>query len=488
MSNRWPFLALVISSSLAVAEPAQPLSARAAVDLAAEHNPTLSAALVDVKRADAAVEAQSGRYPFTIRLEGGPTLTQSPSLNGQGNLNVNEGRSFDLRAALGKTWAYGTNLSLSLQGSSSTRLLPILPTSPERLTLGPGYGAVARLSLTQPTMRGFGLDVGESSLRQARLERDATQAARERQGSELARDVLVAYGEAWYAAQSVEIERAAREVAEQARVEASERIAAGSLAEVELLSFESRVASLTESVATARLEETRRGIELARLLGKDGKPITATGAPVVQAGAATTVLSSALATSPTLAELESRVRIAREQQTVAADALKPKLDVEAYVQSEGLGNKEVGPALSQLATGAYVSGHVGLVYEAPLSGRQREAELESARRSEEAATLRVEAARQQISAEVATLDARRTSATERLTLATKTETIAAKQVDAERARFEIGATTTLAVREAEEQLRQSRLRVARARVDLAQAEIQLLHLAGGLLAWVGQGD
>jgi outer membrane protein TolC len=62
------------------------------------------------------------------------------------------------------------------------------------------------------------------------------------------------------------------------------------------------------------------------------------------------------------------------------------------------------------------------------------------------------------------------------------ERVNTEQAEAERQRLSAGASIAIVVQQAEDSLRQAKLRLERARVDWTQAEIDLAHLSGRLLA------
>ena len=124
----------------------------------------------------------------------------------------------------------------------------------------------------------------------------------------------------------------------------------------------------------------------------------------------------------------------------------------------------------------------------PLNGSREAAEKAAARFALEIARHNLDAAVQQVDTEAATWVTRRDSADRRLELAGRTEEASRRQAEAERRRYEVGTAIPLQVQQAEDSLRQARLRVLRARVDRIQAEFGLGALTGELLRRIGAGD
>jgi len=125
------------------------------------------------------------------------------------------------------------------------------------------------------------------------------------------------------------------------------RISVGVLAEVERHSFELRVATLEEALAASGVERARRALELSRLLGEAASTdLQAVTLPRDFEPLPPNLTTLAQATSPQLAELQAEVEVAQNTVARTHDARRPRLDVEASLSQQGLGNQrlEVGDA------------------------------------------------------------------------------------------------------------------------------------------------
>ncbi len=172
--------------------------------------------------------------------------------------------------------------------------------------------------------------------------------------------------------------------------------------------------------------------------------------------------------------------LAESQANIAGDSLRPALDFNAYVQAQGLNNNEVGPALAQVGELSAFSAHIGLRYEASLDSTQRRMQAAQARFAVSAAKKRVEVAERQLDANLLKSYAEGRAWNRRLELAARAVELAEQQHQSQKALFETGGATALSVREAEEQVRSSRLKLLRARVDALGTEIELDRLTGRL--------
>ncbi|HZO14860.1 MAG TPA: TolC family protein, partial [Polyangiaceae bacterium] len=400
-------VALVLTSvPVGAAERVQPINDRRVVALALARNPDLRAALLALRQAEQDVVAEEERYAPVLTLDAGATHTTTPSLDREGGVTTSSSDSIVLGQQIGKTFPWGTGLSFRLEESRFSRTAQVFTGSEERVTLGPGYLMTGRLALVQPFLRGAGTDVGEAELRAARINRTAVEQARDRAASDLLRGALTAYWELWYAGQAAGIERAARALANKQLEDARARLGGGAIAPVELLTFEGRVAELDEAVLVSEIAREQRALELARLLGNpaggshrwvaSSESVPEPPPPPTERAA----VQQALRESPELRELRAREDLARDRVKSAGAADRARLDLEAYVQADGLGNREVPPALEQFAKLGALSGHVGLIFEVPLGSDRREAQVASAELGAEIAGEQLRSARDRVESDV----------------------------------------------------------------------------------------
>jgi outer membrane protein TolC len=128
-----------------------------------------------------------------------------------------------------------------------------------------------------------------------------------------------------------------------------------------------------------------------------------------------------------------------------------------------------------------VSAQVGLTFETPVTDTRRSAQVEQALLGVHIAQKQIEAARQQLRTDVESALAATSAAKRRLELALVTEKVAHDQAEGQRGKFLAGTALAIEVQQADDAHRQAQLRVQRARVDLVEGELNLLHLRGKLL-------
>jgi outer membrane protein TolC len=339
-------------------------------------------------------------------------------------------------------------------------------------------------------MRGYGTTLGEQGLRIARINLAGAQLSRNRVASELTRDVLVGYWELWYAHAAVRIERSARRLAKRELTETQQKIAEGVLPAIDALSFETRLASLEESVLSAIATRRQRALSLSVQIGapevfSSDLVTSAENPPEAPAPPTRTqALQVALQTSPDIRELESQLRAAQERLSAAGDSYRPRLDVEGYVQLAGAGDSTVAPVLQQLGRASATSVHLGLIYELPLDQARKNAERAQVLLAVRSAEEKLRAARQRTQVDIDSMLVVEQMAHDRLSLASQTAKRAETQLDAERERLKAGTGLPINVRQAQDDLRQAQLREIRAQVDLWEAVLDRQHLMGELLQQV----
>lgn len=500
MNSRFFFgsvlLPLLLLSSSGLAQEPRTLSERDVVAVAVMNNPTLHVALLRAQQSRYNVSAEEALFTPIFDASAGYTHTRTPSLFGPTfdvsgaqtsppTTRIGGSETVDVGAGITKPFAYGTVLSASLSGQRSSR------TSLEQQVLfgtsGPGYALVGRLAATQPLLRGVGTDLGLASLRQAKLNLTANQLAAQAAASALLSQVVSAYWELWYSAEAVNINEKSRELSKVQEEQARQQVQSGALAPASALPYATQVAVLEEAVLAARTDVRQRELSLSRLLGQsaavgaslsvaDGPP-----PPTADEPSLPSAVNDALRNSYARKQLQTQLAIIKDQLRVTGDPLRPRLDVDAYVQAQGLGNRSVPPALQQFGQMDAVSAHVGLTFEMPLTDTRRQSQIQAAQFAAHVAEKQLQENELEVRSSVASAIAQRRAAAEKLELAGRTETIAHAQVEAERERFKAGGSIAITVQQAEDSYRQAQLRVQRARVDLVLADLGLVELRGQLL-------
>lgn len=480
---------------IAIAVPAiagaQPLTANEALNEAIRHNPSLRAAVSELNAAQALTQSESARYDAALTVAAGATRTKNPSLSpGSSSVSVSTSDVAETSATLQKTLSTGTQLSASVGASASRSSSPYVVSStqgdvePVVLVTGPGYLLSARLGVTQPLLRGAGSEVTLAPYRQAVAQQTASERERSRTANALARDVLLAYWELWYASKAVEVDRTAQQTASAQRDEALGRARTGSLAFADVLTFETQLATTEETLLQSELERSSRQNELGRLLGRSrgGSELEVSEPePPLAKDLPPELLTVVLQSSPEIATSKANLAVVQAQERAAADSYRPRLDLDAYLQSQGLGNRDVPSALSQFAGMGVLSAHVGVTLELPLTGTRYRSETRRARASVDAAQENLAAARNQVIADMTTLIRKRELSQRRIELAAGGFKYAEQNLAAKRALFATGSATAMEITQAQDNVQAANKRLARARADVVAADLVIAYHLDALL-------
>jgi outer membrane protein TolC len=306
--SRWfraPLLvfAMLASPAVAAANDGVALAPDHVVAEVAARNPTVRAALLEVRRAQQSVLAEEGRYGFVLGLQADVDVGRTPSLSSMGVL-VPSSQNYHLGASITRALPFGMSVGLSLNGRRFQRNAQIVPSSSQTVQIGPGYGFDLTLDVTQSLLRGFGTAVGRADLDIARIDARRVDLEAAQAASAAIADALVGYYELWYAEQALSIENEALALAQRQHEEALERVRLGALSEVDALELESQVASLAEQVVLQEGTLAQRRDALLRLLGVGREmgttpAYTATEAPSTDHdGSVEAAVENALAGSP----------------------------------------------------------------------------------------------------------------------------------------------------------------------------------------------
>lgn len=467
----------------------QILSPSKAIALAIKNNPTLKAAVLTREKASYAVEAEAGLYPFMLQMDAGVTHSSNPVVDETGDVSHGNSNNVVVGAQLAKTFAAGTRATFRVEGNRLQK-----DSSTNELA-GPIYGSTARLTVTQPLLRGAGKEVVQASYRQALKAEDIAELTSRKVAGDTVLSVLNAYWDLWLSERSVEIEQQARILAQQYLTEIQLRVNEGDEAEIAELSYLTRLASLEESVVEAAETSENRSLQLAALLGFSDSAGKQTSALTTLAEIepiwdseqrrGEKSVEDAFASSPEIRVQLAAISLAEEKSRVAGESMRHRLDLTGWVGASTLGYDEVSPVMSQYGNGEAYMAYLGLVYELPLSDQRKKAQQASARSDVDIANEQLQVMKDNLKADVLSAEVAIKSAETRLRLAQKTLEVANRQAAAERERHALGDSIYLQVREAEDAVRQAALRISKARVDLLKYQLKRDYLTGHLLTRVG---
>jgi outer membrane protein len=444
-------------------------------------SPALNVSALEVAQAREGTRLQAGQFPYTFEADAGYTRSRTPVL---GSSATSGNDSYVVGAQISRTYPSGTTATIRAEGErfSSSRASTSAAFTNQ---LGQGYQASLRATVNQPLLQGYGATVNEAGWRAAKINEERARRAYLRDMSEAVRDVLSAYWELWYTGRAIEIQRAALDLASEQQRDADARVERGAMSPADALKFRTQVATLTESLLNAKADEAGQALELGRLVGTPERAYgwhadTTPPEPVALLPRAQ-VLNKVMRQSPSIGELEQAVRLAVEQRRTAGEQYRPTLDVQGWVEANGLDTR-LAPAVGQVGRLGAVSVFGGVTYQTTLDTQRLRAARAQADYQIRIARGNLDSAVQQLQSSVSQMLLAAEQANVSYEAANKTLEVATQQAQNERQRFALGASTPLDVQVADDAVRQAQLRVLRARVDRVKAWLNLSHQTGELLA------
>jgi outer membrane protein len=474
---------LCLCSSIALgAEP--PLDLPGAVRLALKQNPSLGVASADVAQSEGAVLTGHGLDDLIV--DGSLNLSRSQS-EVLPSVPVQQPRSqsFD--------WSFGVTQPIPTGGALGLHLVSDL-TQTTFATVGGGVTTLSsqrsaapslQLSLTHPLLRGFGPSVARAPRYKAEAQLSFSEASRDASASELIRAVVSAYWRLALSTREVEVRHAAAQAARDQLEFVKANMAVGKLPPTAGAEIEVAIALREDEALQADQSRVERAVELGRLLGMSptqGATISITTEdtqlPALPQAAA--ALQEAGQRAPQLLAARAQVKTAQIDVDVTRNGLLPQLDL-ALSGGPSTSAPTVGTALDQLEGLHNYVIQGGLTFQEPVPLRdargkrdQAVAGLHKARLTEADVLLQVESA-------VVRLESAGQNASKRVEALAPAERAARVDLEAERARFEVGRATNFDVLRRQQDLADALLRVAQARVDFLEAQVGIEALTGALL-------
>jgi outer membrane protein TolC len=454
---------------LLVSLPASPapraLTLQEAVALAVRQNPALQAAGADVRIADAGIEAARGLDDFVLEASGAWREDRREAVPG----TPVQQRAFDSvigTLSLVRPLPTGGRVGLSaLGGFSRTRFETDIGSMMPGLSIANAYAPSLQLSFEHPLLRGYGVDVARADRKRSRYRRDLAGAQREGLADALVRDVVAAYWDLGYAAQALEIRRAAAGAARDQLARVQANIAVGKQPKSASAEIEVAIAERDEEVLLAELAVTDRSLALGRLCFLPvSEPLGATDTPRSTARRPQGTMEAALARNPQLQAIRAQGRAAQVEIDVTENGMLPQLDlllaggpVASARDAAGAGRQLTG--LDSYTVTAGLSFSLALGRHAARGARDAAREgLHKARLGEADIAAQIAAA---VTHGLAAVEAAR----RRTEVLAPSIAAAALDLESERARFEVGRSTSFDVLRRQDALASVKLLLLRAQVD-----------------------
>lgn len=409
-------------------------------------------------------------------------------LGGGGSSSKSDGTVFELgvrtKHQLGGTieLRYTSERTRDLSGGGSDSLFSFFSVS------GPTWTNRARISATQPLLRGFGLDVNRAGIRRAQIGRELAQLEAEEARRQVVSRALQAYWELTLAIRDLRIAQDSIKRAEKALEVVKARLGAGVSDRREVLRAEVGVAQRKESAidparrvrdAEDRLKQLILPADRPFLGGLRLVPKREVGykSEPVGLGAA---IALAMRQRPDVLQARARRHQADITYRASRNQRLPQLDVNGSFGFEGKGNTWDN-GNRQLTDTRFRSWDLGLTLEVPLGNRGAKGAIQAARGRLEQAQLDVDEAEQRVVIEVRAAAREVASALRRIELARRSRELTQQQLDF--AVDRLGKTEDVDVKrflDFEEDLAQQLRRELQAVISFKQAKVRLAEATASL--------
>jgi outer membrane protein TolC len=386
---------------------------------------------------------------------------------------------------LGLTEFLPTGTLLSLNASEAIMKWPAT-TATNYLAQPGNYVTRVGLTVTQPLLRGYGLDVNLASLRQARLDTRSSEYELRGFAESLVAQTEEAYWDCTLAEQQIQITQKSLDLANDQLRETLDRIRLGNVAATERVAAEAEVALRQEDLINARSAFETTRLQLLRLLSPSGKTFERSVTLLDQPSAKEEPIDNlaehieaALRMRPDLNQ--ARLLVERDELEIVRtkNGLLPQLNLFITLGRSGYSASFPG-SVSNLDAHDY-DALIGVNFEYPPANRAAKAADARARLARGQAEQAVGNLAQLVEEDVrsAYVELLRTRAQVAATEASRT--LEEEKVRVESEKFRIGKSTSLLVAEAERDLLASQIAYVQAVAGYRKALVELYRLEGTLL-------
>lgn len=393
-------------------------------------------------------------------------------------------KNAEWQATIEKKFATGTRLDLSWQNSRKEN-------NSTFTTMSPAYQSGLNLGLSQPLLKGWGIEVQTAERESAKRQVEAASFLVDSQAADLAAAVKMAYFELVFACHDIEVKKLSLTLAEKLRDETQDRIKAGALAAMEIYEPESEVARRERQLIAGEKAIGTAEDELKILLNikewdltlipSDQPQLTAQPAEYQK------VLENALANRPDIRATEKQVEAARLAKVAARNHTLPSLDLQGSVGVSGT-DETYNDAFARASDDSDTVWQVGLVFSTSIGDRYARGRYQQATANLAKAKTQAELMRQHIRHRAREAVRLLDIATKGLEAAKKTSLATLKRMEAVQEKFNNGLATTNNVLEAQEAYAEALSIEHNVRMEYGKALAELDRIQGRIsLEPSGQG-
>jgi outer membrane protein TolC len=385
--------------------------------------------------------------------------------------------------------AVGVNVPLRTGGNLQFEL-PISRSENDNQfsTLNPAYSSDFAASISHPLLRGAGPAVTNRGIRIAVYQYQSTQARTRLEVIRVLADVDRIYWRLYAARQLLDVRKKEYDLAVAQLERARRQVAAGVVAEVDVVRAESGVADRIEGIINAETDVRARQRELKQIVQRPDLHVDSATVvvPASTPNALRYQLDTGLLTRAALDRrmemLETEIQIANETDNVAVarNQLLPLVSLDYTYNVNGLG-RTLPNSFETLRSKRFEDHRVGLQVEVPLGNQAARSQLRQALASRLQAIATKEQRASLIRKEVLDATDQLEANWQRIVAAQRRVVLAARVVDLETRQFNLGLRTSTEVLEAQTRLADAQAAEIAAVTEYQIAQVDIAVATGTLL-------
>ena len=411
---------------------------------------TVSRQAKEARLSDIAFE--QAKFDPSVNLTGRYDRTAIPlnrPIFGVTNSVINEPQTYDqgqsqLGLGLTKKLVTGTNLDLKLAGERTN------VNSENTFLFNPAYTSELKLSVTQPLLRDFGIDVNKTLIHIAQKNAVIESHVFFDKVLTVIATVEQTYWELVFANENLKVVEELLRAAKELVISNMARAKAGHVADVEVLHAEAGVASRTEQVLLAQKAIKDQEDQLLNLLNpgedvllKDVR-LVPTDQPVQfrEPVSLERAKDTALERRPEVLQAQKNVEIGDLNSNYSRNQLLPSLSAQAIMGTVGLGNG-FSDATGRGYSGDFYNYGAGLVLSYPLGNQAATSQYNRRQFEMRAAEAILQSVRNKVIVGVKEAVRRVQTDFQRIETTQSARILAEKQLQAEQERYKAGLSTTI---------------------------------------------
>ncbi len=453
-------------------EPRLALPLREAISLALANNFDITIESFNPRLTEQDILLEKGAFDPAATAEATASAAKSQSAS---TFFTGDSRQEESRVGVGLEGKLitGTQYRMLLEESR-------ISTNSTTFRLDPRFEAGLTFSLTQPLLKNFGININRTRILVAQNSHQISLERFRERVIEVVSQVQDAYWDLIFAIADHTAKQQSLELAKDLLRRNRIQVEVGTLAPIEIVEAESRVAAREVDVITSANEIKNAEDRLKRILNLNWEVSiipTDEAAFAVEEVNLVQSLKRAFENRPDFASTHLDIKNRRIQLNFAKNQLLPQVDLVGSLALNGLENRK-SEALKTATTGDFYSWEAGVILRYPIPNRTARAVRTQRRLEVEQALIGLKDLEQKITEEVRRAVRLITAGQNQVVASRKARELAEKRLEAEEKKFAVGLATSRDVLEDQEFLTLARTAESKALVDYSKALVDLDRVTG----------